>query len=79
MRVTHVEVVVPPARVRPWLVVNLAEKIRDLLRDPAAREWLGRNARKTVRDHRGAVGRTVEIVREYLKGSEPQASWSASS
>ncbi|MFQ5928340.1 MAG: 3-deoxy-D-manno-octulosonic acid transferase [Acidobacteriota bacterium] len=46
---------------------ELISKIRDLLKDPAARKWLGRNARKVIRDNQGAVRRTVEIVREYLE------------
>ncbi len=45
---------------------ELRSRINDLLQDPAARNWLGRNARKVIRDNQGAVRRTVEIVREYL-------------
>ena len=48
---------------------QLAEKIRDLLRDTKAREWLGRNARKVIRDNQGAVQRTLEIVEQYLDRS----------
>ncbi len=48
---------------------QLEEKIRDLLRDAKAREWLGRNARKVIRDNQGAVQRTLEIVEQYLDRS----------
>ena len=48
---------------------QLTEKIRDLLRDAKAREWLGRNARKVIRDNQGAVQRTLEIVEQYLDRS----------
>ncbi len=48
---------------------QLTEKIRDLLRDAKARDWLGRNARKVVRDNQGAVQRTLEIVDQYLDRS----------
>ena len=45
---------------------QLTSKIRDLLRDRTMRDWLGRNARKVIRENQGAVERTLEIVREYL-------------
>ena len=48
---------------------QLTAKIRDLLRDTKAREWLGRNARKVIRDNQGAVLRTLEIVDQYLDQS----------
>ncbi len=48
---------------------QLTEKILDLLRDTKAREWLGRNARKVIRDNQGAVQRTLEIVEQYLDRS----------
>ncbi len=47
---------------------ELISRIRELLKDPGARSWLGRNARKVLKDNQGAVERTVEIVREYLGG-----------
>ncbi len=45
---------------------ELTDRIRDLLKDPATRSWLGRNARKVVRDNQGALQRTVEFVRQYV-------------
>ena len=45
---------------------ELALRIRDLLRDPAAQRWLGRNARKVIRDNRGAVDDAVTTIRSYL-------------
>ncbi len=48
---------------------QLTEKIRDLLGDAKARDWLGRNARKVIRDNQGAVQRTLEIVDQYLDRS----------
>ncbi len=45
---------------------DLARRLRELLGSVAARRRLGRNARRILRDHRGAVGRTVRIVEEYL-------------
>lgn len=45
---------------------ELAPKIAELLKDEAARKWLGRNARKVVRDNQGAVRRTARIVLQRL-------------
>ena len=45
---------------------ELYSKLFHLLRDPAARNWLGRNARKVVRDNKGAVNRTLEIVKQHV-------------
>lgn len=45
---------------------ELVTKVRELLKDPAARNWLGRNARKVVRDNQGAVQRTLQVVFSYL-------------
>ncbi len=45
---------------------ELTGKVRDLLKNPTTRQWLGRNARKVIRDNQGAVGRTVKIVEEAL-------------
>ena len=44
---------------------ELTSKIHDLLRDASTRRWLGRNARKVMRDNQGAVERTAQIVRQY--------------
>lgn len=46
---------------------ELTAKVRDLLTNPQTRQWLGRNARKVIRDNQGAVGRTAKIVKEELK------------
>ena len=46
---------------------ELTGKVRDLLTNPQTRQWLGRNARKVIRDNQGAVGRTVKIVEKELK------------
>ncbi len=43
---------------------DLAEKTRELLKDRAARQWLGRNARAVIRNNQGALARTMRIVRE---------------
>lgn len=45
---------------------ELARRLRELLGSDAARRGLGRNARRILRDNRGAVGRTARIVDEYL-------------
>ncbi len=45
---------------------ELTLRIRDLLRDPSARRWLGLNARKVLRDNRGAVHTAVQTIRAYL-------------
>jgi 3-deoxy-D-manno-octulosonic-acid transferase len=45
---------------------DLARRLRELLGNVAARRGLGQNARRILRDNRGAVGRTVRIVGEYL-------------
>ncbi|MEJ2081995.1 MAG: glycosyltransferase N-terminal domain-containing protein [Acidobacteriota bacterium] len=45
---------------------ELEARLSDLLKDSHAREWLGRNARKVIRDNQGAVDRTLEILKAYL-------------
>ena len=42
---------------------QLATKMAGLLEDPAARRWLGRNARKVVRVNHGALERTLQILK----------------
>lgn len=44
---------------------ELAAQVRELLKDPVTRRWLGRNARKVIRDNQGAVKRTIEAVARY--------------
>lgn len=41
-------------------------RLKDLLSDRHAREWLGRNARKVIRTNQGAIDRTIEILHQYL-------------
>jgi 3-deoxy-D-manno-octulosonic-acid transferase len=45
---------------------ELARRLRELLGSVEARRGLGHNARRILRDNRGAVGRTARIVGEYL-------------
>ena len=45
---------------------DLARRMRELLGSGAVRRGLGRNARRILRDNRGAVDRTARIVGEYL-------------
>lgn len=47
---------------------ELIGRSRDLLQDPAARKWLGGNARRVVRENQGAVKHTVEVVKGVLAG-----------
>jgi 3-deoxy-D-manno-octulosonic-acid transferase len=66
--------------VRSFLAQDGAVQVRDaaelelvfaeLLADPARREELGRNALKVVRENRGAVERTVEMIIEQLSGKD---------
>jgi len=46
---------------------ELSVKIGELLKDPSKRKALGGNARQVIGDNQGAVGRTLEIVQEYLR------------
>jgi len=46
---------------------QLVSRARDLLRDPAARKWLGNNARKVVRQNQGACRKTMEVVRVVIE------------
>ncbi len=50
-------------------VSELERTIRDLLLTPALREKLGRNALQAVRENRGAVDRTVEMIIHGIKDS----------
>lgn len=45
---------------------ELEARLSDLLKDEHARQWLGRNARKVIRNNQGAVNRTLEILSMYL-------------
>lgn len=46
---------------------DLEKTLADLLANPQRREQLGRNARQTVEDNRGAVDRTVNLIVENLR------------
>jgi 3-deoxy-D-manno-octulosonic-acid transferase len=52
---------------------ELEQRIEDLLKDIAAREWLGRNARKVIRENRGAVDRTLRIIQRVIQEAKHQA------
>lgn len=45
---------------------ELEQRLGDLLKDPYTRTWLGRNARKVIRENQGSVKRTTEIIRRHL-------------
>lgn len=45
---------------------ELEERLRALLADPHARQWLGRNARQVIRRNQGALERTLRMLRPYL-------------
>jgi len=45
---------------------ELETKLSDLIDDSHAREWLGRNARKVIRDNQGALDRTLQLLKQYL-------------
>lgn len=51
---------------------ELEVRIRDLLKDRSARAWLGRNARKVIRDNQGAIRRTLEIVSKFCGREDRQ-------
>lgn len=53
------------AAVQVESVAELTLKLRELLKDPKARKWLGRNARKVIRKNQGAIQRTLEILQNY--------------
>ena len=46
---------------------ELEARLTDLIADPQARLWLGRNARKAIRANEGSVDRTAAVVRRYLE------------
>jgi 3-deoxy-D-manno-octulosonic-acid transferase len=49
---------------------ELEDRLRDLLKDKDARNWLGQNARKVIRDNQGAVERTADIVQHLVQQQE---------
>ena len=46
---------------------ELLLQLQDLISNPAAREFLGHNAKKEVKENQGAVNRTIKIVQKYTK------------
>lgn len=50
---------------------ELLPKLTGLLEDPAAQRWLGRNARKVIRDNKGALERTLELLKIDSLASPP--------
>ncbi len=44
---------------------DLEGRLKILIGDSHARNWLGRNARKVIRNNQGAVARTMEIVQRF--------------
>jgi 3-deoxy-D-manno-octulosonic-acid transferase len=49
---------------------ELEQAIRELLADAPKREALGRNARQVVRENRGAIDRTVDMIVKHLAEEE---------
>ena len=45
---------------------ELEARLADLMGDAHARAWLGRNARKVIRDNQGALSRTLEVLESFL-------------
>jgi 3-deoxy-D-manno-octulosonic-acid transferase len=49
---------------------ELEKALEDLIGDEQRRATLGRNALKVVRENRGAIERTVEMIVKHLEGGE---------
>src|SRR5437867_803399 len=49
---------------------GLEQALAELLEDERRREVLGQNALKVVRENRGAIERTVEMILKHLEGGE---------
>ncbi len=49
---------------------GLEEALGELLEDARRREVLGQNALKVVRENRGAIERTIEMILKHLEGGE---------
>ncbi len=49
---------------------ELEKVIGDLLADPSRRDRLGRNALRVVRENRGSIERTVDMIVKHLEGGE---------
>jgi 3-deoxy-D-manno-octulosonic-acid transferase len=50
--------------------MELERELAELLNDAPRREQLGQNALKVVRENRGAVDRTVDMIVRHLEGGE---------
>lgn len=57
---------------------ELQKRLEDLIRDPHARQWLGRNARKVIRDNQGALKRTLRLLSPLLQDHPDQRAEEAS-
>ena len=49
---------------------GMEQALGELLQDKQRREVLGQNALKVVRENRGAVERTIEMILKHLEGGE---------
>ena len=49
---------------------GLEQALAELLTDESRSAELGRNARRTVREHSGGIERTVDMIVEHLDGGE---------
>lgn len=49
---------------------ELEKVIDELLADPSRRDRLGRNALRVVRENRGSIERTVDLIVKHLEGGE---------
>ena len=49
---------------------ELERTLAQLLREPARREEIGRQALRIVRENQGAMGRTLELIVKHFEGSE---------
>ena len=50
---------------------DLAQGLRELLRDPAIQQRMGAAAQRVVADNQGALQRSADIVATFLPGREP--------
>jgi 3-deoxy-D-manno-octulosonic-acid transferase len=46
---------------------GLEQTLRELLKDPSRREQLGRRALQVVKENKGSIDRTVDMIVEHLK------------
>ncbi len=50
---------------------DLAQGLRELLRDPAIQQRMGAAAQRVVADNQGALQRSADIIATFLRGREP--------